>query len=99
MVIDVYAAESTILRTEKLTYKNGKEQYQNQIIISKLFLYRAIKNCSKYAEEVILSFAKGDEQKILLMGIKRFTKGYNINPKGLRRKLADKIIDENQYCF
>jgi alkylation response protein AidB-like acyl-CoA dehydrogenase len=99
MVIDVYAAESAILRTEKLTYKNGEKKYQNQIIISKLFLYRTIKNCNKNAEEVILSFAKSDEQKILLMGIKRFTKGYNINPKELRRKIANKIIDENQYCF
>jgi hypothetical protein len=74
-----------------------KKKYQNQIIISKLFLYRTIKNCNKNAEEVILSFAKSDEQKILLMGIKRFTKGYNINPKELRRKIANKIIDENQY--
>ena len=99
MVIDVYAAESAILRTEKLTYQNGEKKYQNQIIISKLFLYRTIKNCNKNAEEVILSFSKDDEQKMLLMGIKRFTKGYNINPKELRRKIANKIIDENQYCF
>ena len=48
---------------------------------------------------MILSFAKGDEQKILLMGLKRFTKGYDINPKELRRKVAEKLIKENQYCF
>jgi alkylation response protein AidB-like acyl-CoA dehydrogenase len=99
MVIDVYTAESTILRTEKLTLKHGKEKNRPQINISKLFLYQAINNCSQSAEEAILSFTAGDEQKILLMGLKRFTKGYNINPKELRREIADKLIKENQYCF
>ena len=67
--------------------------------MSKLFLYQAIKKCNQSGEEVILSFAEGDEQKILLMCLKRFTKGYNINPKKLRREIADKLIEENQYCF
>ena len=67
--------------------------------MSKLFLYSAIKNCQKAGEEVILSFAGGDEQRMLLMGLKRFTKGYNINPKELRREIAAKLIEENKYCF
>ena len=70
-----------------------------QIIMSKLFLYSTIKNCQRYGEEVILSFAEGDEQKMLLIGLKRFTKGYIINPKKLRRNIANKIIRENRYCF
>jgi hypothetical protein len=99
MVIEVYAAESAILRTENLFIKNGKEQTLSQITISKLFLYQSIKKCSQSGEEVILSFAKGDEKKMLLMGLKRFTKGYTINPKQLRREIANKLIEENQYCF
>ena len=67
--------------------------------MSKLFLYLAIKNCQKYGEEVILSFTAGDEQKMLLIGLKRFTKGYTINPKKLRTKIADKLIKENRFCF
>ena len=67
--------------------------------MSRLFLYSSIKNCQKAGEEVILSFTKGDEQKMLLMGLKRFTKGYSINPKELRRELAAKLIEENKYCF
>ena len=99
MIIDVYAAESTILRTEKLALKNEEKEISSQIKMSKLFLYKAIKNCNQAGEEVILSFSEGDEQKILLMGLKRFTKGYNINVKRLRREIADKLIEENQYCF
>ena len=48
---------------------------------------------------MILSFTEGDEKKMLLMVLKRFTKGYTINPKKLRRDIADKLIEENRYCF
>ena len=99
MVIDVYTAESAILRAEKLALKDGEEKAQHQIVMSKLFLYSSIKNCQRCGEEVILSFTEGDEQRILLMGLKRFTKGYTINPKNLRRNIADKLIEENRYCF
>ena len=99
MVIDVYTAESAILRAEKLALKDGEEKAQHQIVMSKLFLYSSIKNCQRCGEEVILSFTEGDEQRMLLMGLKRFTKGYTINPKNLRRNIADKLIEENRYCF
>ena len=99
MVIVVYAAESAILRTEKLVLKNGEEKTASQINMSKLCLYQAIKSCSQSGEEVLLSFTQGDEQRMLLMGLKRFTKGYLINPKHLRREIATKLIEEKQYCF
>jgi uncharacterized protein YqfA (UPF0365 family) len=99
MVMEVYAAESAILRAEKLALRNGEKQAEHQITMSKLFLYSAIKNCQKAGEEVILSFAEGDEQRMLLMGLKRFTKGYTINPKKMRRTIAGKLIDKNKYCF
>ena len=71
----------------------------NRSILDLLFLYQAIKNCNQSGEEVILSFAEGDEQRMLLMGLKRFTKGYTINPKEMRRSVAVKLIEENKYCF
>ena len=99
MVIEVYTAESAILRAEKLAGKNGEDATEHQIAMSKLYLYQAIKNCNQTGEEVILSFAEGDEQRMLLMGLKRFTKGYTINTKEMRRNIAEKLIEENQYCF
>jgi len=99
MVIEVYTAESAILRSEKLAIKNGEAATEYKIAMSKLFLYQAIKNCNQSGEEVILSFAEGDEQRMLLMGLKRFTKGYTINPKEMRRTIAGKLIEENKYCF
>ena len=99
IVINIYAAESSILRSEKLALRDGEEKTKSQITMSKLVLYKAIQESNQAAKEVILSFAEGDEQIILLRGLKRFTKGYTINPKKLRREIADKLIEENQYCF
>jgi len=97
MVIEVYAAESAILRSEKLAIKNGRKNTEHKIAMSKLFLYKAIKTCTQSGEEVILSFTQGDEQRMLLMGLKRFTKGYRINPKELRRNITEKLITRDKY--
>ena len=74
MVIEVYTAESAILRAEKLAAKNGEDATEHQIAMSKLYLYQAIKNCNQSGEEVILSFAEGDEQRMLVNGIKKIYK-------------------------
>ena len=68
--------------------------------MAKLNLYNAIDKINSKGKEAIISFTLGDEQKMLLMGLKRFTK-YNNYPNivELRRTIATKIIDKNQYCF
>jgi hypothetical protein len=50
-------------------------------------------------KEAINSFADGDEQKMMLIGLKRFTKTTPINTKELRRTIADKLIAENKHCY
>ena len=62
-------------------------------------MYKSIKKCQNAAEEIIFSFKNLDEQKLLLLATKRFIKGYTINIKETRRKIANKLIEENQYCF
>ncbi len=63
MVIEVYTAESAILRAEKLARKNGEKQAEYQITMSKLFLYQAIKNCNQSGEEVIFIFLQKETNK------------------------------------
>ena len=99
MAMQTYAVESAILRTEKLAQLKGEEAVQTQIAMTQLYMHNAIKKLRNAGEEVILSFAEGDELRILLMGLKRFTKGYIVNPKTLRRSIAEKMIEENKYCF
>ncbi|MCM0059356.1 MAG: acyl-CoA dehydrogenase family protein [Algoriphagus sp.] len=99
VMIEIYAAESVLLRTEKLVSLRGEAACAAQIAMTKIYLYEAIDKVEAAAKEAIVSFAKGDEQKVLLMGLKRFTKPDYINPKELRRQVADVMIAEGKYPF
>lgn len=99
MIIEVYAAESAILRAQKLAARNGEEAAKHQINMAKLYLHDAAENIGRNGREAIYSFAEGDEQRMMLMGLKRFTKAANpVNVKELRRAIAAKVIEENKYC-
>jgi alkylation response protein AidB-like acyl-CoA dehydrogenase len=100
ILIEIYMTESTILRTEKLAKKVGQEKVQEQIAMAQLYLYHAVDIVNQKGKEGIVSFAEGDEQRMMLMGLKRFTKYTNMpNVIGLREKIAAKIISENKYAF
>jgi alkylation response protein AidB-like acyl-CoA dehydrogenase len=99
VMIEIYAAESVLLRTEKLVSQRGEAACAAQIAMSRIYLYEAIDKVDAAAKEAIVSFAKGDEQKVMLMGLKRFTKPDFINTKELRRQVADVMIGEGKYPF
>ena len=99
MVIEVYVAESTILRTEKLmgTYgSEGSELYQN---MAKLYLSEAVTKIKNAGDEAVACFAEGDELRVMLMGMKRFTKMDPVNTKVLRQAIADVMIAENKFPY
>ena len=93
-------AESAILRTEKNVKRSGEASQKEQIAMSQLYLYNAVEIIIKNAKEGIISFAEGDEQRMMLMGLKRFTKYANYpNVVELRNTIAEKLKAENKYCF
>jgi alkylation response protein AidB-like acyl-CoA dehydrogenase len=100
MLIEIYMAESTVLRTEKLAKKQGETNVQEQIAMAKLYLYQAVDIVTQKGKEGIVSFAEGDEQRMMLMGLRRFTKYTNMpNVVGLREIITAKLVAENKYCF
>ena len=100
MLIEIYMAESTILRTEKMAKKNGEDKVKEQIAMAKLYLYKAVDIINLKGKESIISFAEGDEQRMMLMGLRRFTK-YTTMPNivALREVITSKLVDKNEYCF
>ncbi len=100
MLIEIYMAESTILRTEKLAKKEGESKVEEQIAMAKLYLYKAVDIVALRGKESIISFAEGDEQRMMLMGLRRFTKYTNMpNVVSLREIITSKLVSENSYCF
>ena len=100
ILIQIYIAESTILRTEKNAKRFGEDAQAIQIAMSKLYLYNAVEIAISKGKEAIISFAEGDEQRMMLMGLKRFTK-YTNNPNvvALRTQIADQVAADNGYTF
>lgn len=99
MLIQVYVAESSILRTEKLVGMKGEEACKHQIEMSKLYLHYAVNIAQTAGREAIFAFADGDEQRMMLLGLKRFTKVEPLNLKELRRSIADYVLDKKEYPF
>ena len=97
MIIDTYMLESALLKTEKILSKDGREKHEEKISICINFLHHVIEKVSKNGKEAIYAILEGDEQKILLMGLKRFTKVSAVNLKEHRRLIAKKLIEENKY--
>lgn len=100
ILIEVYMAESTVLRTEKNAKRFGEDNQAIQIAMSRLYLYNATETIIQKGKEAIISFAEGDEQRMMLMGLKRFTK-YTNNPNvaALRTQIADKVAADKGYTF
>lgn len=100
ILIEIYMAESAVLRTEKLAKSQGKDKVKTQIAMAQLYLYHAVELTINKGKEAIISFAEGDEQRMMLMGLKRFTKYTNMpNVAKLRTQIADKVAEENGYSF
>lgn len=99
IAIIVYEAESALLRVQKLIEAKGEEAAAIQIAIVKTFFYDAADRINKLAKDVLNSFAEGDELKMMLMGLKRFTKLESINPKETRQLIAQKLINDGTYTL
>jgi alkylation response protein AidB-like acyl-CoA dehydrogenase len=97
MAIDTYVAESLLLRVRKLAQEGNTDPIYNDML--NCFLYDAADRINKNGKDAINSFAEGDEQRMILMGIKRFTKAASFNSKEARRRIADKLISERKYPF
>src|SRR5215203_4899218 len=97
MAIDTYVAESLLLRVMKLAEQGKNDTVYKDIL--NCYLYDAADRIHKNGKDAINSFAEGDEQRMILMGLKRFTKTQPFNSKEARRRIADHLISEKRYPF
>ncbi len=99
MLIDIYLAESALLRTEKIAGVKGEEAAMPYIDMTRVFLDDAMERVNLNGRRCLCSWAEGDMKRMLMLGLKRFTKYDGINSKEARRRIADKLIEANDYCF
>jgi hypothetical protein len=95
MSIDTFVAESLLLRVMKLSSNGNNNPVYKDILNT--FLYDAADRINKYGKDAINGFAEGDEQRMILMGLKRFTKAQPYNVKEARRRIADFLLEQKKY--
>jgi hypothetical protein len=98
-IIQLYAAESVLLRVKKMQSLKSEEQFKVYQDILDVFIYNTAASIRKNARDAAYSFAFGDVKEQLEKGIERFTQVAGVNVKEARRRIADLLIDENRYCF
>jgi len=99
MAIETFNAESVLLRVMKMVEEKGEANSQVYLDMMRTYLYDAADRVNKSGKDAINSFSDGDEQKMILIGLKRFTKAEPFNTKDARRRIADQMITAGKYCF
>jgi hypothetical protein len=96
MSIDTFVAESLLLRVMKLAEKGADDVYKD---VLQCFLYDAADRILKNGKDAINAFAEGDEQRMILMGLRRFTKAQPFNSKNARRRIAGHLVSNDRYAL
>ena len=100
VLIEIYMAESALLKAEKVVQMKSESEAEGQIAMAKLNLYNAVNKSNDMGREAISYMSEGDEQRMMMMGLKRFTKYTNMpNVIALRKTIAKIVIENNKYCF
>jgi hypothetical protein len=97
MAIDTFVAESALLRAWKLADQRGAAAVGFELDIMRTNLYDAADRINKSGKDAINAFAEGDEQRMMLLGLKRFTRVDPFNSKEARRRIAGTLINDNKY--
>jgi alkylation response protein AidB-like acyl-CoA dehydrogenase len=99
MAIDTYLSESMLLRVKKLAEMKGVDAVADQMDMLKVFVYDAADRININGKNAVNSFAEGDEQRMMLLGLKRFTKAAPFNTKEARRRIAKTLIEAGHYPY
>jgi len=96
---EIYLCESAILRVQKLSENHDANYLADRVAMTQVYLNDAMDRVAIYAKNTVSAWAEGDNLRMLMMAIKRYTKNDAINTKKLRRQIAATLIQKGQYCF
>ncbi len=96
---EIYSAESVLLRVEKMIEKKGEANNEAYIALVKTFFFDAADKINKSGKDALMAFVEDDELRMMLLGLKRFTKIAPFNTKNARRLIANKLIEKGEYSL
>lgn len=98
MVMDTFLAESALLRAMKMQ-ANNNEHASLAVDAARVLIADTADKVNHAGKNAVNAFADGDELRMMLLGLKRFTKTNNFNTKDARRRIAAKMMEKQRYFF
>jgi alkylation response protein AidB-like acyl-CoA dehydrogenase len=100
IIMDAYQMETAVLRAKKLADQDGEEASQRHIDMARVYCNDAIQRVEARAKNTVAAMAEGDDMRMLLVALKRFTKNNSpVNTIAARQRIADTLIAANKYIF
>jgi len=99
IIMDGYAMESAILRTQKFAASQGEKAAERYVDMTQVFCNDAIERIEAHAKNTLAAMADGDELRTLLAALRRFTRMTPINTVAARQRIANAMIEANKYVY
>jgi len=100
IIMDAYQMETAILRAKKHAAVNGEDAAARYVDIASVYCNDAIQRVDAAAKNTIAAISEGDEGRMLLVALKRYTKNNSpVNTIAARQRIADVLIQANTYTF
>ena len=97
IMIQIFAAESGLLRTQKQIEKAGEEKAKNAIQITTVFVHEAFDKIEAYAKEALSTMEEGDVLRTQLSILKKLSRRSSVNTVGLKRDIAARVIEGEKF--
>nr|WP_163582039.1 acyl-CoA dehydrogenase family protein [Gracilibacillus saliphilus] len=97
IMIQVYAAESALLRTKKLIANEGEEKAANAIAMTQVFVHESFETIESFAKDALAAIESGDMLQAQLSIVKKLTRRTPVNTVALKRQIAERVISAEKY--
>ena len=99
IIMDIYAMETAILRTQKLVNAHSEKAVERYLDMTRVFCNDAVERIEARAKNTLAGMSEGDELRMLLAALRRFTKLQPMNTIAARQRIADEMIKANKYVY
>jgi len=98
-VIETYAMESAVLRSQKMVQQKGEAASATAIAMTRVYLSQAMDKIESAAKQIIAAVAEGDVLRTQLAILRRLVKHEPFNTIELRQQVAQKVIERGKYTL
>jgi hypothetical protein len=99
MMGEIYLCESAILRCKKLALVKGEDFIGDRVAMTQVYINDAMERLAFSAKNAAAAWAEGDNLRMLMLAIKRYTKHEFVNTKKLRRQVAETLLNAGNFCY